>query len=92
MEKKMKEKIGRLKEEMDSIIKDRDVPRNVKEKIKKAKKEIENDGEAEDVRIARVIYLLNDISEDINLPFHSRTDVMNLSSQFEEIKEELKED
>lgn len=92
MKKEIQEKMKYLVEDMDSIIKDRDVPRNVKEKIKQAKKELEEESEEADVRIARIMYLLNDVSEDINLPFHSRTDVMSLTSQFEEIKEELKED
>ncbi len=92
MKKEIQDMVDNLKEEMDLVVKDRDVPRNVKEKIKNAKKELENEEEEEDMRIARAIYLLNDVSEDINIPFHARTDIMSLTSQLEEINELLKED
>lgn len=90
MKKEMKQRIEELSEEMDLIIGDRDVPRNVKEKMKQAKGKINQKTEEKDLNMANAIHLLNEASEDINIPFHIRTDIMNITSRLEELNEEIK--
>ncbi|MEK6821351.1 MAG: UPF0147 family protein [archaeon] len=41
----------------------------------------------EDVAFSRAIYLLDDVSNDINLPPHSRTDIWTIISELEALKE-----
>jgi len=42
------------------------------------------------VKIASAIYSLDEVANDINMPFHARTDIWNLVKELEKLKEELK--
>ncbi len=90
MEDELKKDLKEVKEEIDLVTEDADVPRNVKEKMRKAKKKIDSEEKELDVQLTQAIYLLNEAGEDINIPFHTRTDIMNITSQLEGIKEEVK--
>jgi uncharacterized protein (UPF0147 family) len=37
------------------------------------------------------VYLMDDISKDLNIPSHTRTDVWEIISRMEAIKEKIKE-
>ncbi len=98
--------IEEVTKEIEDVMDDRDVPRNVREKLEKAKKMIEEEKEkkeecqeeeekeeeecSQNLDLTRAIYLMNEASEDINIPFHTRTDIMNITSKLEEIKENVK--
>jgi uncharacterized protein (UPF0147 family) len=74
---------------MEPIIDDNAVPRNIRRVVSEARSKLEG-GDCElDVRIANAIYMLDEISSDINMPAHTRTDVWNLISELEKLKEEL---
>ncbi len=94
MKEEIKEEIKEVTQEMDDVANDRDVPRNVREKLGKAQKMInkkaEKDIDAQNLDFTRAIYLMNEASEDINIPFHTRTDIMNITSKLEKIKESIK--
>lgn len=90
MNEEVKEGIEEVTGEMEDIINDRDVPSNVKEKIKKAKKMINQEDDEQDLNLTRAIYYMNECCEDINIPFHIRTDIMNITSFLEEIKGKVK--
>ncbi|MFW5902946.1 MAG: UPF0147 family protein [archaeon] len=89
MKEEMKKKIEEVTQEMEEVSKDRDVPRNIREKLKEAKKMV-NEKESQNLNMSRAIYFMSEASEDINIPFHTRTDLMNITSKLEKINEEIK--
>jgi len=84
------EKLRQIGVLMDAVIDDTGVPRNIRQNVSDARKRIlSKEGEL-DVAIASAIYTLDEISNDINMPFHARTDVWNVISELEKLKEEIK--
>ena len=75
-------------EYMDSLSKDTAFPRNVREAISNAKLELEKKSEPFDVRLSSAIYLIDDESNDINVPMHARSELWNLVSMLEGLKGE----
>lgn len=92
MDEEIQEKIKEASEGIEDVVNDTDVPRNIRDKLKEVKEKINNEESEKKlgVRLSRSMYLLNEASEDINIPFHARTDIMNITSILEEVKEEVK--
>jgi uncharacterized protein (UPF0147 family) len=89
LSKKLETRIQQINALMDPIIADTSVPRNIRKAVADAKERISKSGDL-DVSISSAIYLLDEAANDINLPFHARTDVWNLVSELEKLKEEIK--
>ncbi len=68
---------------IEEIIEDRTVPRNIREVLKSVKECIESEDEKE-VKKDRAIQLLDDISNDPNMPVYTRTQIWNIISMIEE--------
>ena len=75
---------------MESVMEDTGVPRNIRKAIENAKIKVLSKGEEEGVRISSAIYVLEDISNDINMPFHTRTEIWTIISMLESIREKTK--
>ncbi|MBU1120886.1 MAG: UPF0147 family protein [archaeon] len=75
---------------MDSIIEDNGVPRNIRRVVEEAKNKVKEDNKELGVNVSAAIYKLDDISNDINMPSHTRTDIWTLISELEAIKEKVK--
>ena len=85
-----KERIKQVAEIMESIIEDTTVPINIRNKINESKEKIlSKEGEV-NVNLSSAIYLIDEISNDINMPFHTRTELWSILSELESVKEELK--
>ncbi len=84
-DKEATEMIEQIKRQMDFLLNDTSVPKNVKSAIKEAR---ENLGKQEEyvVRVSSAIYNIDSISNDINLPAQARTAVWNILSMLESIK------
>ncbi|MCL5433604.1 MAG: UPF0147 family protein [Candidatus Marsarchaeota archaeon] len=89
-DKKMNEIINSITNEMNKIIDDTSVPKNVRGAISEAKAKLNASGEYV-VRIADAIYSVDAVSNDINLPPQARTSIWHLLSKLESIKEEVNE-
>ena len=76
---------------MSELADDTTIPRNIRNSINEAKtKVLSSDSENElAVNVVQAIYLLDDALNDINLPFHVRTDLMGVISDLEALKEKL---
>jgi len=72
---------------MNDIIGDRAVPRNIRAKIEEAVFKVR---QANSTSLSEAIYLLDDISNDVNMPDHTRTDIWRLISLIETNKEKMK--
>ncbi|MDD3083801.1 MAG: UPF0147 family protein [Candidatus ainarchaeum sp.] len=72
---------------MNEIINDRAVPRNIRLKIEEAISKIKQNNST---TLSEAIYLLDDISNDVNMPEHTRTDIWHVISLVEDMKEKMK--
>lgn len=80
----IKQSIGILTQ----IIEDDSVPRNIRRAADEAKNRLLNKEESEAVRAAYVISILDEISNDPNIPIHTRTLIWNIASQLEKVSVE----
>ncbi|MEM4133852.1 MAG: UPF0147 family protein [Candidatus Micrarchaeia archaeon] len=78
------QKISQIISLIDLMLEDVSVPRNVKKAIEDAKKRLTEKGDPA-IRAGAAIYYIQEISEDINLPQHARTQVWQILSALESI-------
>jgi hypothetical protein len=75
---------------LTGIIDDRTVPRNIRAAAEEARKEItEGDDDKWDLRLSTAISILDDITNDPNMPMYTRTQIWNIVSMLEAVKREL---
>ena len=84
-EKEINETIERIIKQMELLVNDFSVPKNVRSAISDAKSRLSTK-EAYIVRISSAIYSLDAVSGDINLPPQARTGIWNILSMLESIK------
>ena len=72
---------------MEEILSDRAVPRNIRAKVEEALAKVKKN---DSTTLSEAIYLLDDISNDVNMPDHTRTDIWHLISRIETEKEKMK--
>lgn len=71
---------------LGDILEDRLVPRNIKSAIENAKKDLENKDKDLDVKTSSAISILDEITNDPNIPMHTRTQIWNAVSMLEMVK------
>ncbi|HIH09203.1 MAG TPA: hypothetical protein HA254_00880 [Candidatus Diapherotrites archaeon] len=89
-DKELSELIEYTVELMDSIMDDTTVPRNIRKATEDARNKITGDSAQLNVNISNAIYLMEDISNDINMPAHTRTEIWTIISELESIREKYK--
>ena len=72
---------------MGEIEEDTSIPRNIRKTVAGAKKRLETN-EDTTVKIGAVVYALEEITEDINIPAHARTQIWTILSALESMKSE----
>ncbi|MCD6523068.1 MAG: UPF0147 family protein [Candidatus Diapherotrites archaeon] len=85
----MEQALENIKYVMDNILGDNSVPRNIKRAVEEAKNHIFQ-SENNEVGFTRAIYVLDEILNDVNMPFHTRTEIMSIISELERLKEQMK--
>jgi len=70
---------------LDSILEDTSVPRNIRRAADEIKNILSDQNESIPFRAASSLNILNKITNDPNMPQHTRTLIWNLASQFEMI-------
>lgn len=89
MGKEVKKEIKEVSELIQEVIGDRTVPRNIRSVLEQAKEKI-NQKKGEAMGFSSAIYMLDDVSNDINMPYHTRTDIWEIISKLEAMKEQMK--
>lgn len=84
---KRKSDIEQIISLMESVIDDTSVPKNIRKSVSDAKAKLQTDEEVI-VRASGAVYALNEVSEDINMPIHARTQIWTILSALESIKEQ----
>ena len=90
MAESVEEQLEYAAELMESIMEDTSVPRNIRKTIEDAKNKLSSPGEPLNVSLSNAIYLLEDVSNDINMPSHTRTEIWTIISELEAIREKSK--
>ncbi len=83
------EKIDQICELLDRILEDRTVPRNIKEKVRQAKEELNKKEKDLMARINLAVHLLEDACNEPNIPVYTRTQVWNIIALLERVAEEI---
>ena len=76
---------------LDQIKDDRTVPRNIRSSVEEAKNYLNDETKDMAVRINSAISILDDISNDSNIPLYTRTEIWNIVSMLEVMNEKNKE-
>ncbi len=84
--KQLEETIAQIKQQIDMLLNEPNVPRNVKSALDEAKKALESNDEYA-IKASNATYKIDEISNDINLPPYARTVVWNILSLLESIKD-----
>ena len=69
---------------LQQILEDTTVPKNIRESVSEAKEDLEEDVEFS-VKLNKSIHVLDEISEDPNMPVYTRTQIWNVVSLLESI-------
>jgi len=72
---------------LGGLLGDRSVPRNIKRVAQKGIDELQKEDESAGVISSNVMYMVDDLSLDPNIPFHSRTTIYRIISILEKIKD-----
>ena len=73
---------------LDTIINDRTVPKNIRKAAEDSKSTLTS-SQAEQVRISTAIHILDEITNDPNMPVYTRTQIWNVVSMLEQARREL---
>lgn len=85
------QEMGELNRFLDEISEDRTVPRNIRTMIQETKSSLNNSKEDAAIRINSAISVLDEVSNDPNIPVYTRTQIWNIVSVLEIINEKIKE-
>lgn len=72
-------------EVLERIMSDDTVPRNIRRSAESVKSTLLNVQDSEAIRASSAISILDEISNDPNIPLHTRTLIWNVASQLETI-------
>ncbi len=68
---------------MEDLIEEQGVPKNVKEMLRMAINELEDEEQEENVRLQAATSLLDQVSNDLNLSQYMRTEIWSIASLLE---------
>jgi uncharacterized protein (UPF0147 family) len=80
--------VKKCTEMLEKITRDTSVPRNIRKSVSEVKNELLNSDESLAVRAAAVIAELEELSNNPNIPSHTRTLVWSIVSQLETVSVE----
>ncbi len=70
---------------LENLVNDNTVPKNIRKALSEARTRIDSD-EEKNVKVSAAIYLIESITEDINMPPHARTQIWAIISALESVK------
>lgn len=81
------ETFERCNQILQHIMEDTSVPRNIRRAAEKSKDILANNDEEDTIKASTVISILDEISNDPNIPIHARTLIWNALSELESVRE-----
>lgn len=76
-----------ISELLGGLVADTTIPRNIRRALSEAKQRLDSDDDLS-VKLSAAIYLVESISDDVNMPPHARTQIWSILSSLESIKKE----
>ena len=76
--------VEKIIENMNELVEDSSVPKNIKENVEKIIKILKEDGDIS-IRISKALNCLDEISDDINMQPYTRTQIWNIVSMLEKV-------
>jgi len=74
-----------ISEMLGNLVNDTTIPKNIRKALSDAKGRLDSD-EEKSVKVSAAIYLIDSITEDINMPPHARTQIWAIMSALESQK------
>jgi len=81
-------KVEEIIERIEEATQEHSMPKRVRANLEEIKRELKNDEEDLVVRATSSIYKLNDITNDVNIPMHTKTALWDIAGMLERLKEE----
>ena len=78
-------KLEDISQMLDALVNDTTVPKNIRKALSDAKGRLDGDEDIS-VKVSAAIYLIESITEDINMPPHARTQIWAIISALESAK------
>jgi hypothetical protein len=75
---------------INELLEDKSVPKNVRAKMEKVRSNLEDKKQENDVKIGMSINIMDDISNDPNLPMYARTKIWNIVSIMESSRTKMR--
>jgi len=75
-----------ISEMVDNLVNDTTIPKNIRKALSEAKARLDSNEERM-VKISAAIYLIESITEDINMPANARTQIWSIIGALETINE-----
>lgn len=73
---------------LEQIVNDRTVPKNIRKAAEDSKASLDST-QAEQVKISTAIHILDEITNDPNMPTYTRTQIWNVVSMLEQARRQL---
>ena len=74
--------VKEISEMLNNLVDDTSIPKNIRRTLTEAKTRLDSN-EEHNVKVSAAIYLIESISEDINMPAHARTQIWAIMSSLE---------
>ncbi|MDO8554007.1 MAG: UPF0147 family protein [Candidatus Micrarchaeota archaeon] len=81
----MKDNIDQIAEMLSTLTEDTTIPKNIRKALSEARDRLKGSDDA-NIKVSAAVYLIESISEDINMPSHARTQVWAVMSMLESLK------
>jgi len=81
----LEQKVIEIIELIDNVGADTSVPKNIRRALSEAKERLKGTDELS-TRVSSAVYLIEAVSEDINMPMHARTQIWAILSALESTK------
>lgn len=81
----MEEKIQQIIDMINMVLEDTSVPKNIRTALSNAKMRLQSNDDLI-VKVSSAIYMIEPVSEDVNLPSYARTQIWSIISALESIK------
>ncbi len=78
------QKLAEVVKLITSLIGDTTIPKNIRKALNDSKERLES-AEELNVKVSSAIYLIDSVSDDINMPAHARTQMWSVVSMLEAI-------
>jgi uncharacterized protein (UPF0147 family) len=81
--------IGQVITLLEMIAGDRTVPKNIRKVAEDSKAVLTSNEKSEELKISTAIHLLDEITNDPNMPLYTRTQIWNVVSILEQLRREI---